>query len=892
MNNKTLCIFFSFFITFAVTTMTDNPIQATELSPYLYKKILNNGTTVLVKETPGAKVATVQLWVKAGSVYEGPDEAGITHLIEHMIFKGTPTRGPGELAMAIEELGGSINAYTSYEHTVYHATLSSRHWSTATEVLTDALLNSLFDQEELEREKKVVLEEIRMRNDSPPVKLIQKLMEESYSTHPYRLPVIGTVESVSGFSRDDILDYIKTHYVPENFTVVVVGDVKFIKVLKKVEELFSKLPESGYVQPSLPQEPEQKSPRLFKIEEDVKQTNMAIAFPIASFNHPDTPVLDVIAAILGQGEASRLYHELRSEKGLVYKISGAAFTPLDSGLLEIMATLDADKIVPALEAAMEQVFKLKYLPVSDRELERVKRNLESDFVFNLERVEGQAKVLGLFEFLAGDPREDKYLDKIRAVTKEDILQVAARYFDRKRVTAGFIVPAGTEVDLDQDTLATLCARAENMARHGIPTSMLTNAFFSDLHLFKLPNGMKILVREDHKVPTVAIRVVFPGGLKGETPATNGSFAFISELVPKSTEKMPPRELTLTIADMAGDISGFNGKNTFGIKAEFLARFFDKGMELVRDVVRTPAFDQDEAEKIRAELLAHLKQQEDSLPSLAFRELNRLLFQGHPYGLNIAGSESAIQGFTTADLSSIYREFARPDKMVLTVSGDVEAEKVRDLAEALFGDWAVQGKAGIGIEEELTLPPAPPVAPEIFNLSREREQVHIIIGFLGSTLNNEDRFALEVLDTILSGQSGRLFMELRDKMSLAYSLSSFSFLGIDTGSVGIYIGTSPDKRDDAIKAAWNQIYMVRQELVSEEELKRARNTLIGHYELGLQTHGAQAMEIALSEIYDLGQDFGKRFIDEIGKVTPEMVQEAARKYFQPDHYVMVTVGAGK
>ncbi|MCK5544742.1 MAG: insulinase family protein, partial [Desulfobulbaceae bacterium] len=808
-----------------------------------------------------------------------------------MIFKGTPTRGPGELAMVIEELGGSINAYTSYEYTVYHATLSARHWATASEVLADALLNSVFDQGELEREKKVVLEEIGMRNDRPSIKLIQKLMEESYSTHPYRLPIIGTVESVSGFSRDDILDYIKRHYVPENFTMVVVGDVKFAQVLEKAKELFSKLPGTGYVQPVLPQEPEQKSIRLFKIEEDIKQTHMALAFPITPFDHPDTPVLDVIASIVGQGEASRLYHELRNGKGLVYRISGAAFTPRDSGLMEISALLDAEKIVPALEAALEQVFKLKYIPVSDRELERVKRNLESDFVFNLERVEGQARVLGAFEFLAGDPREDEYLEKIRAVTREDILQVANRYFDRKRVTAGFVVPTGTEVDLDRSAFESLCERAENMARHGIPASMITDAFLSNLHQFRLPNGMKILVREDPKVPTVAIRVVFPGGLKSETPATNGSFAFISELMPKSTEKLPPRELTLTIADMAGEISGFNGKNTFGVKAEFLSRFFDKGMELVRDVLRTPSFDQEEAEKIRSELLAHLKQQEDSLPSLAFREFNRLLFQDHPYGLNTAGSEAVIKEFTIPDLLSIYREFARPDKMVLAVSGDVEAEKVRDLVETLFGDWTVQDETESAIEEDLASSPVSPAEPEIFTLVRERDQVHIIIGFLGSTLEGKDRFALEVLDTIMSGQSGRLFMELRDKMSLAYSLSSFSFLGIDTGSVGIYIGTSPDKRDDAIKAVWNQIYMVRQEPVSEEELKRARNTLIGHYELGLQTHGAQALEIALSEIYDLGQDFGKRYLDEIGKVTPEMVQEAAQKYFQPDHYVMVTVGAG-
>ncbi len=863
---------------------------AHELTTHLYKTTLDNGLTVVVKETPGTKVATVQIWVKAGSVYEEPHEAGITHLIEHMIFKGTPTRGPGALAEAIEEVGGRINAYTYYEYTVYHATLTARHWSMALEVLTDAVLHSVFDPAELEREKKVVLEEIGMRNDRPNVKLFQKMMAHAYTVHPYRLPIIGSEESIAAISRDDILAYMKKHYAPENFTVVVVGDVKGVDVVEKVKALMGGLVRGNVVNAPLPVEPARTSSSLFMLEEDVNQSHMALALPISRFDSPDTPVLDVIAQIIGHGEASRLYRSLRDEKGLVYAIDGSAFTPHDPGLFEISAVLDGVDIIPALEATLVELFKLKYTLVSDDELTRAKHNLEGEFIFNLERVQGQAKVLGSFEFLAGDPREDKYLDEIRAVSREDIKRTAGAYFSGHNLTAGFLVPAGIKIALDEQGLSEMIARAEETARHSQPASLMSDTFLSNVYRYQLPNGIRLVVREDQKVPTVAVRAVFPGGLRAETPAINGAFAFISQLLPKGTEKMSAQEISLLIARMAGDLSGFNGKNTFGIKADFLSRFFEQGLALVADIIRIPAFDPAEAEKIRPELMSQLRQQEDSLPALAFKEFNRLLFDGHPYGLNTLGSAEALQSFTPAALKDIYKRHSRSDQLVLAVSGAVQAEKVRALVGRLFGDWQDESRAKPAFEEEDFMPLEPLLAPKKFSIARDKEQVHIILGFYGATMKSRDRYGLEVLDTVLSGQSGRLFAELRDKQSLAYSLSSFSLLGLDTGSFGIYIGTSPDKKDKAVAELWRQLQKVRTDLISEAELTRAKNILIGNYELGLQTHGAQAFEMALNENYGLGQDFGIRYIDEINKVDAGMVLAAAQKYILADRYVMVTVGA--
>jgi len=559
--------------------------------------------------------------------------------------------------------------------------------------------------------------------------------------------------------------------------------------------------------------------------------------------------------------------------------------------MEVYATLDSARVEAALAAILEEIFKLKYQPVKEEELARVKRNLESDFVFGLEQVEGQARILGSFEFLAGDPREDEYLSRVRSVTREDVLRVAAAYFKPQALTVGLVAPLASEIALDTKGLEQLAARAESLARDGVPEALVADAYLPGTYRYRLANGLRLLVREDPRVETVAIRAVMPGGLRSENEDSNGAFGFISALWPKATKDLNSRELAVKIADLAGSIDGFAGNNTFGLKGDFLARFFSPGLQLVRDIVRSPAFAAEEAEKIRPERLAQLKQQDDSLPALTFLRFNQNLFQGHPYGLNPVGSAAVINKLSAAELRAIYEKQARPDRLVLTVAGAVKAEEVRAQVEKLFGDWRnpEAASATAGAEESL-LPPIPPPIPQLVKVVKEREQTQIVIGFLGATLTDPDRYPLEILETVLSGQSGRLFAELRDRQSLAYSLSAFAQLGLDTGSFGVYMGTSPDKQDQAVKSLWQELFRARQEPISQAELDKARNLLISQHELGLQTHGAQALDMALNEIYGLGQDFGNRYVKELNEVTPDRVLSVARKFIQPDHYVMVTAGA--
>jgi zinc protease len=870
--------------------MTEKNIISGEIAPDLHKTTLDNGITLITRQTPELRVATVQIWVKTGSIDEKENEAGITHLIEHMIFKGTESRGPGEIAGNIEELGGKINAYTSYESTVYHATLPVRHWELAAEVLVDALCNSIFDEQELEREKLVVLEEEKMRSDNPAIKLFEGLMSTAYSTHPYGLPIIGNSKQISAFKREDLKNYMARRYHPENLAVVLVGDISHERASEKIKDLFKLKQGKKPVEPRVfPKEQEQKEVKFFNFEQDIKQAHIAMAFPTVCFSTPEAVILDVLSYILGSGETSRLYRKLRDELKIVYQISSSSFTPLEPGLLEITAALDTENINNVYSAVLEEIFKFKYHQVSTEELERAKLNIESNFIFGQERIEGKARILGSFEFLTGDPRHDNYLKKLQSVTAEDIIEVAKKYFSPAKLTAGMVCPKGSDIKLNNNELNIICKKAEKNAEDLSGAALVKGSFLANVYSYKLDNGINLIVRESSQLPTVAIRCLFPGGSRAETLETNGAFSLISELLTTGTKTMTAHELAKEIGNMAGEIDGFSGKNTFGLKADFLARFFKPGLKLVRDILVSPVFTDSEAGKIRSELLSMLRQQEDSIAHFAFKKFNQLLFKEHPYALNTIGTEDVISNISLDSLMDIYLNSARPENLTIAIAGNIKAVEVKKAVADLFNDWLPE-KEKIISKVNNSLLPLEPETPELIHLDREKEQVHIITGFLGTSIKTQDRYPLEILDSILSGQSGRLFIRLRDEQGLAYSISSFSLFGLDTGSIGIYLGTSPDKKDQAIKAVWKEIAEICQEMVSKDELAKAKNLLISQYELGLQTHGSQAMEVALVELYDLGQDFGHTFIREIKKVNQDDILRVAKKYLKPEHYNQVTAGA--
>jgi zinc protease len=844
--------------------------------------VLDNGLTVLLQENHSAPVVALNMWVKVGSIYEEDAEAGISHVYEHMLFKGTMTRGVGEIAQEIEGSGGDINAYTSFDHTVYHITLASRFLDIGLDVMADAIQHSSFDPDELRKEQEVVLEEIKHGDDIPSRKLTEALFATSYQRHPYRRSVIGNERTVKSLSRDQILNFFHIWYVPNNMTLVITGDFDAAAVLPQIQAAFRSSAPQRLPTLQIPAELPQGQLRMAILADDIQETLLDMAYHIPGVLHRDCYAIDLLSFVLGGGESSRLYQTVKAEQELVHAISTYPFLPRDPGLLVIGATLEQERWQATLRGILAEVERVQRHGVSTPELDRAKGNLESEFIYQRETVQGQASQLGYFDAVLGDLTfEARYLRAISRTTAEDLQRVARTYLTPKNLTVGFFLSLADGVQVTPERIAQAVeARPQPPRRRRASRA----GAIPQTQKFRLENGLTLLVRENPAVPLVAMQAVFLGGLWVEDQAHNGVMNFVAEMMTKGTVQRRARVLAEEIDSMAGDLSGFAGRSSFGVAAEMRHRDFAHGLELVADILRNSTFDPHELEKKRDDLLAALKHEDDDLFKVAFTLCAQSLFPDHPYGLKVLGTPESVSQLTQDDLLRWYRGYAVPNNLVLAIVGDVEAETVQQDVARLFGLWQPElldlPSQGRAIQTAVN---GPVICP------RDKEQTHIIVGMRGTSLHHPDRYALRVLESILASQGGRLFVELREKQSLAYTVTARSLEGLDPFIFFVYLATSPEKSEVALDGIRKELLRVRDHGVTPLEVERAKRYLVGSYEIELQKNSALAAMLAFDERYGLGYDEVASYTQNILAVTPEMVHHVAHTYLAVDQSSVIIVG---
>jgi len=863
-------------------TEKEKSADAIENKMGVTKLQLENGLTVLLEENHSAPVVAVNVWVKVGSACEEEEEYGLAHVHEHMVFKGTEKRGVGEIARIIEGDGGDINAFTSFDETVYYVVIASRFLDTALDVLSDAMGNATFDPGELRKELQVVLEEIRRGEDSPQRNLSERLFSEAYTVHPYKRPVIGTKESVSGFTRDRVINFYKKWYSPNNMVLVVVGDFDTRRVVPKIKELFGALKPGVLPSCVIPEEPPQKEMRAVVFDKEIQEGYFSLAFHIPSARHEDTPVLDVISNILGGGESSRFYRRVKEEKGLVNNIYSYSFTPKHPGLFAIGGTLDPEKAQNALSEIIKETYRLRYEPVSFEELSRAKINIESDSIYTKETMQGQAQKLGYFEVEAGDYKyENEYLQRVSHVTQEEIIRVARRYFKNSNLTSVFLLPTGQVAIKEGDIREIASASAYTVEKE---LSSLSFESSEDVKRFVLDNGVTVLIKENHSVPLFVARAAFLGGVRFEDEKNNGVSNFVSEMFTRGTKTRSAEDIAREIESIAGEVSGFSGRNSFGVTVESLSRNFDKAMDIFADVILNPSFSQEEIERARRDILSSINRQGDNPLKTTVNLFLSTLYQKHPYRFDVLGTKETVSKIGRDDLVAFYNKYVRPENIVIAIVGNVGEKEALATIEGYFGNME---KGRFSPPQVKLESPPDKIRTEVVE-QKDKAQTHIILGFQSPTLKDSDQYPFEVLNAILSGQGGRLFMELRDKRSLAYTITSFFTPGIEPGFFGVYIGCAPEKQNEAIQGIKEQLALVLGRGVTDEELKRAQNYLVGNFEIGLQQNSSQAAKIAFDELYGVGWDEYKRYPERIYSVTRDDVLRVARKYIDLNRYTLALV----
>lgn len=837
------------------------------------KYSLSNGMTVLLERNDSSPVVAVNVWVKTGSACEVEGEYGLAHVHEHMLFKGTQRRQVGEIAGMVEAGGGDINAFTSFDETVYYIVSARRFLPMALDVLSDVMENSTFDPAELEKELEVVQEEIRRGEDSPSRVLSQKLFSTAYSVHSYGRPIIGTKQSVGSFTRDGILNFYRKWYSPDNMILVVVGDFDPEGIKDAVARTFGKIKKRKTPECELSPEPEQKRTRTFVIGRDVNTGYFSFAFHTPSASHADTPVLDVISGILGTGESSRLYRKLKEQNATVNDIYAYAYSLKESGLFLVGGVLDPGKVRKASKEIVAEIELIKNEPVGVEELARAKTNIERDFIRAKETMQGQARKLGYFEIETGDHGYERlYLERMRNVTPEDILRVARKYLTQRNLTAGVLLPKDETDGVEQGFRKALVFPGGTQKKEKKKASP-TQAEFKK---YELSNGIRVLLKRNPAVPLFSVHAAFLGGLRYENENTNGISNFMSGMFTRGTSSRSAEDIATQIEGLGGTVDGFSGKNSVGVTLSALSENFEGAMDIFSDVILNPSFSDEEMERERREILAALEKQKDNLTGETVRNFLETLFLKHPYRFNVLGTEETVNGFASADVRKFYKKVIRPENMVISVAGDIDAEKTLGVLEKLFGGMKKSGFENVRLPRESALS----AARENIEFEKEKAQTHIIAGYHAPGFKSRDRYAFEVLNTVLSGQGGRLFIELRDKKSLAYAVTSFYVPGMEGGYFGVYIGTAPQKEKEALEAIREQLRLVLKG-VEEQELERAKNYIVGSFEIGLQRNSAQAATVGFDELYGIGAYEYRKFPEKILAVTADDVARVAGKYINPE-----------
>jgi zinc protease len=853
------------FSTANLTTATIDDSSVITFPPSSAQKwVLPNGLTLVVHEDHSAPVASVQAWCATGSIDEDDHlGAGLSHILEHMLFKGTKTRSANVIAQKIQDVGGYINAYTSFDHTVFWIDVPKDGVATALDVLADAMMNSTLSPEEYLKEQEVIRREFAMGLDDPDRMVTLLLFATAYQRHPYRLPVIGQIEVYNQLTQEQVMQYYKARYVPNNLTFIVVGDVDAEKVHQQLVEFFKAFPEKSLKPVFIPEEPPQLGRREVHQEFPTELTHLALAWHIPEVTHPDVPALDVLSTILGDGRSSRLYGRVREDAGLAYRISAFSYTPGDPGLFGIDAIVDPKKREAAEQLVLHIIDEVKQAGVTAEELMKAKKISLSHHLGALTTMRGQASDIGSNWLLTRNLNFSRdYLDAVQKVTLDDIKRVAATYLTNDNLTAVSLNPKGS-----------LVAKAEGAK----------SISAGEIQKFELSNGLRILVREDARLPLVAMGAAFRSGLLAETAQTNGITRLMAKVLLKGTKTRTAEQIANQIEAVGGSIASDAGNNSFSVSLDVMKPDLKLGVELLSDVLLNATMPEKAIVREKEIQIAGIKQEEEQLTTVARNILRQALFTQHPYALRANGSVESVQRLTQKDLLEFRDRYLVAKNGVIFVFGNVKAAEVKQLFEQALGGM----KPG-----ELALTDAHPAAPlgktETVESRKEKAQGVIMVGYRGADLFSPDRYALELIDEASSDLGSRFFIRIREQMGLAYYVGASQMQGLVPGLFAFYLGTDPQKIEPVKTALLDEIRKLASDGLTKEELTRAKKKLIGQQEIANQSNDSFGYHCALDELYGLGFDYYKKLEHDVDAVTLEDIKRVAAKYFRDQPYVLATV----
>ncbi|MCU0780035.1 MAG: insulinase family protein [Akkermansiaceae bacterium] len=823
--------------------MTFPPVTATTT-------ILPNGLTLILDPDPAAPVVSAQLWIETGSIHEDRHlGGGLSHFLEHMVFKGTRDHDGPALAALVQAAGGHWNAYTTYDRTVYHIDGPAASLPVFLEVLTGLVFFPTLPAAEFENEKEVIRREIDMGLDDPDHALHQMVLGAAFASDPRRHPIIGHRHLFDSLRHEDLVGYHRRRYVPDRCFAVISGDFDPVAARERIAELTAAVPRGGGAEVVPACDPPQVGLRRARETFPLPHSRVAWVWKVPPLAHPDTPAYGLLAAVLGRGRASILHQRLRDDLGLALEISAWLWTGTDrEGLFGICADAEVAKRDALIDAVAAELAKLADAPLEE-DLAKAKRQIAVSQFSNLLNASGRAADLG------GNWHEARDLDFTRnhlaameRVTVADLRRVAAELRD-ERLTLGVLDPP--------DALPP--ARAAKTAPRR-----------ADIVVRQLANGASVALIEDRRVPLVRFQAAARAGLSAESAATSGLNQLLAATLPKGTRTRSAREIALALENLGAAIGASAGNNALLVHAGGLTGDLATIAEVFGESLRAPAFAPEIIERERASQLAALEESLIEPLPVAFKLLRRTLFGAAGFGLDLLGSPESLAALDRDALASQHARHFAGANLSLAVTGDFESAAVLDALETALAELP---------SGQPWSPPPNTVEPGGEAVARlPKKQAALAIGFPGAAVTGEDRFALAMLQEYVADMAGPLFSRLREELGLAYQVGGTQFLGHDTGLFTFYLATSPEQVDLARTELLVEIAKLAAEGIPAEAFERVRATVLSSLALQAQSPAAVAQAVALDVLFGLPADHHRRLTAIHGALTPAAVREVAARVF--------------
>lgn len=892
---------------------------------------LDNGLQVITLEDHSCPIVSVQIWYHVGSKDEHPERQGFAHMFEHMMFRGTDRLGPTDHFELIRRTGGTTNGYTNFDSTTYLETVPSNQLELALWLEAERMALLRIDQESFDTERKVVEEERRMGLNRPFGTLMENLMAQVFQVHPYRWTPIGNIPHLRAATVPELRDFWHRYYVPNNATLVIVGDIQHEAAQQLARKYLAWIPRAPDPPRVTVREPMPAQARDVTIKEQNAPVPLVmIAYRTVPVAHEDATPLNLLGTILAGGQSSRLYRELVAQRQLAVAADTMELSLEQDGVLGLMAVLapngsQPDEVLDVIRGHIERVRQERVPP---EELEKAKNQQLARLVTQNLTIDSKARAVGYAAVVEADvARVNRQIDDVRRVTAEDLQRVAQAYLvpdkslvvrvprnllgsavGKLRAAVGAAEDAVTEEGVssgdeaaaaqDGDQPAVAAATAGAAATEGpllqrpadFPhdpplAGLLENSPRSDHVRDRLPNGLQVIVVPNHEVPFVSVELQLLAGSYTET--ATGAASMAMQMLDKGTQHHTEAELAEELDRYAISLSGDADNDSASLSAGCLTEHLERAVQLLAEVAQTPTFPAEEFEKLRAQVRADLEVQSAEPSYVAQRELDRQLFGQHPYSRTATGELADVDALQLSDLQQWWQQYVRPDMAVLYLAGDIDQPRAMELAQQVFGDWQAQGP-----RPESKLPDfPPPQSTRILLVDRPGSvQSQIRVGQLGLTRHDPAYFTSVLVSDYFGGAfDSRLNEVVRVQKGLTYGarggFQSQRFGGAFVASTF----TKTESTADAVQVVLAEIARLRKEPPTAEELKKRQTYFLGSFAMRRETPQQVAGELWLIESNGLPPDHFEAMVKAISTTSPEDCQTLAQSALDPSRLVVVVVG---